>query len=428
MGVYLGVKGRQDMAKLSRDFILQSTYVLFGAVSHRGLSLIAMILVARTLEATDYGMLTYMTTASLTIAPLVALGVTQILIREIAKFAELERVRETFAASFSIVFISFFLFYPILVLGSQFWPDAVGISAEFLSATYLLAGSTIMLSLTGAFFTALGKTKYFSRVQAFQGAISIPTYFLGAKYAGILGVLIAIALTNIIVVCIALPHVRHCLSLGRVFSRPWFAMLGRYLKSSFPIALNDSGFALLNFVTISFILQASSEVELALFMAAIHWQMIGVFIPTAISGVVLRFLAMQTREGESASAFFWWNLAVQLGYGLALMLAVAVFGGFIEVLYGPSFEGLSSLLVIAVGASVPMVALNLVYHLGVASSKSHLITSSRVGVQLLTLIVTILLMTETPTAMSALFAKAGSYMIVILILAIGLAGGRLTNR
>lgn len=137
-------------------------------------------------------------------------------------------------------------------------------------------------------------------------------------------------------------------------------------KFSLPTALASLLVAPVYWIIKSLLVRVDGYSQLAIFEAADQWKIIILFIPSAISNVVLPILSSIVNENTKD---FWRvlriNIYLNAGISLVLTLVICLFGSFIMDLYGKDFGGSATLIILC--ASTVFTSISTVVGLSISS-------------------------------------------------------------
>ena len=119
-------------------------------------------------------------------------------------------------------------------------------------------------------------------------------------------------------------------------------------KFSLPAALSSMMVVPTYWIVRSMLVRHNGFEELAVYEAADHWKIIILFIPSAISQVVLPILSSSIGEGKDK---FWkilkMNIYLNAGVALVFSLLISVFSPYIMGMYGNGFSDCTPLILLA---------------------------------------------------------------------------------
>ena len=124
------------------------------------------------------------------------------------------------------------------------------------------------------------------------------------------------------------------------------------LLFSVPVALQESSYTICNWGAIMLLSKYSSVGEVGIYTIAAQWNSIVLFIPSALSNVVLSHLANTRRNKEKHNKTMKTMILVNLACTLFPFLIVCLFSSHIASLYGESFVGLPKVLQLFVFSAI----------------------------------------------------------------------------
>ena len=124
------------------------------------------------------------------------------------------------------------------------------------------------------------------------------------------------------------------------------------LKFSFPVALQESTYFIGHWGGLLILTKFSSMNEVGMFSAASQWNSIILFIPSMLYNVVISHLSSNLNDNNNQIKVMKIMLCVNFISTLLPLLIIWILSGYIESLYGSSFNGLGSILIVLVSSSI----------------------------------------------------------------------------
>ena len=175
---------------------------------------------------------------------------------------------------------------------------------------------------------------------------------LGAWYYGVFGAILGYGVGFAVLYTLNRISIKRLLNIeGISVTRSTFNRIDLSLlyKFSLPAALSSMMVVPTYWIVRSMLVRHNGFEELAIYEAADHWKIIILFIPSAISQVVLPILSSSLGEGKDK---FWkilkMNLFLNAGVALVLTLLVGCFSPFIMGLYGNGYDDTSTLIILVI--------------------------------------------------------------------------------
>lgn len=323
-----------------------SAWSISGSVIGYGLSLISGIILARFMGDTVYGefgmvkqMLIYMC-----IVATFGMGITGT--RFIAKASSENEVCSSMIAAFSIsTAFSLCLAIPLYVfsnplaqfLGSERFSIPLKITsfalifcASYTTGTGLLSGQKKFKEIT--------VIKIIYGLAMLLGCVSL-YYFWGLN-----GAVWGLTLCYFIVTLVCLYVISRKRGIKCYNRHEVISIGGKMISFSLPVVLHEAIYGLMNWLLMLVIAKMSDYSQLGLYNAAAIWGSTIMFIPTAMRSVALAHLSSSQANKDSHHEILKRLIIITAISVIAPMLLVILFSGFIQTLYGSSFEGLSNVI------------------------------------------------------------------------------------
>ena len=151
------------------------------------------------------------------------------------------------------------------------------------------------------------------------------------------------------------------------------------LLFSVPVALQESSYTICNWGAIMLLSKYSSIGEVGIYTIAAQWNSIVLFIPSALSNVVLSHLSNTRRNMEKHNKTMITMMLVNLACTFFPFLIVCLFSGSIASLYGESFVGLPKVLQLFVFSSIISSCTNVLNSELLSIGKNWLLFALRFG-------------------------------------------------
>jgi O-antigen/teichoic acid export membrane protein len=404
--------------KIRRSTIFKdSVWALAGNVVGKGLALIAGIVVARFLGKDLYGEYGMIKNTLIQTAVFSTFGLGYVITRYIAQYKnkspeyihQLIRysIKTTFVTS-GVIALLVFVFAKELSL----FLDAPHLEKILKLSIFAILFNAIITTQTGILagikaFNAIAINNGFSGVITFILSI-IMTYLYGLN--GSVFALIVSLLFNCIINYVSIQkrmkYYPKAISVNKQLNK-------EVLHFSFPIALQESSYALVHWATSFVIIKLSDYGELGIYNAAAQWGALTSFIPAILGNVMLSYLSGNANDMNRNTKLVNAMLLTSFLTTFIPFLIVFVFSGFICSFYGESFASMKTLLNVVIFTAV-ITALTGVYNKEfLAKGKNWFLFSSRFLRDLLIIVLSIILIYCCPDRSSALLFAVSTLFIYI---------------
>lgn len=192
------------------ELINSSFWSIIGSVLSKGLIFVAWILVGRILGSEDYGAFGLIRDTVIMFSAFAGLGLSITASKFVAEYINKDKEKATRILSLTLLFgILAGLFVGITIYFlSPYIADRMIHKPQFATELRIASVMLFFSSLNGAQLGVLQGMQCFKRIAVinlWQAILSFPAFYIGAKYGGIRGAVIAFAFYNIII-CI-LSHI-----------------------------------------------------------------------------------------------------------------------------------------------------------------------------------------------------------------------------
>lgn len=348
----IGKIRRSDIAK-------DSSWAVIGSAMGKALSMVAGIVIARILGAETYGEYGMIKSTLAYMATFSTFGLGYTATKYIAQcrkddFSSMRRIiasstRITIATSGLMAIVMLFVLPRISFIEE----DMVPVLRYTAFIIMFNAVNTTQLGLLAGF-------KDFRRIAVNNTIVGVLMFLLGTVltyFLGLDGTIIALFSTTVIQ-CL-LNHLavrRHYLEASaadRSESRKGlWEQTKNMLSFSLPIALQECIFASANWLRMLVLIKLAGYDENGLYTASNQWFIMILFIPGMLRNVILSHLSSSADDKRQHSQIFNTMLKISIVATIIPALAIAAASPLICYFYGQSFEGFSSVLLIAVVTSV----------------------------------------------------------------------------
>lgn len=343
---------RSDIAK-------DSSWAVIGSAIGKALSMIAGIVIARLLGAEvygEYGMikstLAYMATFST-----FGLGYTSTKYIAQCRKDDFSSIRRIISASTRITLVTsgFMAIVMLFVLPRISFVEADMVPVLRYTAFIIVfnAVNTTQLGLLSGF-------RDFRRIAVNNTIVGVAMFLLGTVltyFMGLDGTITALFSTTVLQCLLnhlaVRRHFRAASAADKSEARVglWNQTKGM-LSFSLPIALQECVFASANWLRILVLIKLAGYDENGLYTASNQWYIMILFIPGMLRNVILSHLSSSADDKRQHSQIFNTMLKISVIATAVPALAVAAATPLICYFYGQSFDGFSTVLLIAVVTSI----------------------------------------------------------------------------
>ena len=364
-----------DLAILSR-IIKGASWILIGTIFSKLMLLLSSIIVARILGKETFGEVGILrsTINSFSMMANMGLGITATKFIAENLHKRMKSVGEVigFTISLAVIFalVVFILFITFsneisIIIASEHLEDEVIVSA------FILLFVTINSAQIGV-LSGFEKFSVIAKTTLIGAFFSFIFQILGAYYFGVKGTLIGFGINYFILFVLFNRNI--FLISKKLKIKITFKKISKYkslfIKISLPAALSgilvSPIFWLCNTILVN---QKNGYGNMAILDAASQWQQIILFIPSALSQLLLPLLASYSDDQNSFKKVFKYNLLINLAIVFILCIVILFTSNFIMGFYGESFKSGSLVLILMSIASLPMVVSSLIGQSLIAKEK-----------------------------------------------------------
>lgn len=335
ISVYYRLKGN--------GLFTDSVWSIFGSVIGYGLSLISGILLARYMGDTIYGefgmvkqMLIYMC-----IVATFGMGITGT--RFVAHVESKKDLSSTMVAAMLISTIfSMILAIPLFLFSD---PIAIFLGSETFSIPLKI--TSIALILCASYTTGTGllsglkKFKQITLIKIVYGVTMllgcVSLYYL----LGLNGAVWGLTLCYFVVTVFCIVVIHQNTSFLRIEINKVWTVSKQMFLFSVPVVLHEAVYGFMNWFLMLVIAKMTDYSQLGLYAAAATWGSTIMFIPTALRSVALSHLSSSQDDIRSHNVILKRLVVITSLSVAAPMIVIIIFSGYIQSLYGPSYDGLS---------------------------------------------------------------------------------------
>jgi O-antigen/teichoic acid export membrane protein len=334
----------------------------FGAVASRGLAIVSSIIVARVLGAEMFGELGIIQSTLTMFTTFATVGIGLTAAKYIAELrrTDTERAGRVLGLSNLISWISGAVVACVLAVGAP-WIAAHTLSAPHLGELLRLSSVCLLFMVVTETQTgALSGFEAFRRrsvVQLVVGVVSFPITVIGVYLVGLGGAVVALAMTQGILVLWNCRAIRMECKLQGIkarytgLSREFAVLWGFSLPTLLGGALYVPAIWCANTIIVS---TPNGYGEMGVFGAADRWRTAIMFAPVLLGGVALPMLS--TLNGRTSSREYyrvlWMNVRLSCFVAFGVAIPIAAFSPWIMASFGPGFAGGTSVLVLLCGSAL----------------------------------------------------------------------------
>ena len=331
-----------------------------GAVSARGLQLVAYIVVARIIGREAFGELGIVLGTIMMFATFAGFGLPLTATKYVAAFRESQPER----AGGMIHFLSRVSLITAALGAGVAWVLAPWLAENVLNAPHLseilqLGAGLLVFIVLGELQTGvlagLEAFKPMAQVNLVTGLVAFPLLVGGAHWGGLAGVVCGLVLSagvkllaNHVVLRLVTSRVGVSFH-AKAGTREWKVLWDFSLPASLAPGLAQGAMWLCMAMLVN---QPQGYQEMALYYAANQWQQAIIFIPWALGSIALPMMTnMYAAKDEiSFRKILWYNVIACAGISLGVALVLSVLSPFIMASYGEGFaEGVWIFIVLALG-------------------------------------------------------------------------------
>ena len=333
------------------ELFKDSMWALGGSAIGKGFSLVAGIIVARLLGKEVYGEYGIIRTTLTYLAIVSSFGLGYTATKYIADYLknQSEKIKSfiSFAYKVTIIFSAF------LTVLQTIFADQI---ATFINAPHLalvLRYFSILIivnALTSTQIGVLSGFKKFKEIAYINIIAGFVTFVFSATlpiFWGLSGAIMALLIAYIVQLIISSFVIGKCCqeckqeAVGKQERR-------EIIKFSFPIALQDSLFSIVHWLTTYILVLFANYGEVGLLSAAGMWQSVVIFIPAMLKNVMFSHLTSSDDHKTLVNRL----LLVNLVSSAFPVIIVAILSKFISTFYGPSFSALPGVLSVSVCSAI----------------------------------------------------------------------------
>ena len=346
-----------SLPEIHRRIFSGAFWSLFGTSVSKVIVLCATIIVARILSKSEYGELGMIRS---TISMFMAFSGFSIGATASKYIAENRNGNKEFAARIYMLALLFSMVMAIvfgsIVLFASDYIATNSFAAPYLSdvvkmSAIILIFATLSGSQSGV-LSGFEDFKTISRANMLFGLAESVFIVLGAMLGGVEGVIIGFGLANLVnFIYLHYFASRHIRKLGystkELLSKIKLKDLSVLYAFSLPATISSILVMICVWYSKTYLVQVSGFEAMATFDIAEQWRTQLLFIPAAISQIVLPILS-NSKQSNNQPQVVKINLAINLSVTVAILLLLMVFGKYIMSMYGDGYTNTLPLCLMAV--------------------------------------------------------------------------------
>jgi O-antigen/teichoic acid export membrane protein len=229
-------------------------------------------------------------------------------------------------------------------------------TVEFADILRMSAAVIIFNAVTTTQTGILAGFNAFKRIAINNGLSGLLTFVLSTTltcYFALNGAVLALLFASVFNCAINGLSIRKILRTMPVQCEGGKSLLKELLTFSLPVALQDSLYAIVHWLTITLIIKLSGYGEYGIFTAASHWLAVIIFIPNILKNVTLSHLSGTLDNADIHNRIFRKMLQLNFVSTLIPFVTVLFFSQWICSFYGESFISMKTVLIIVVFSALP---------------------------------------------------------------------------
>lgn len=346
---------------------------LSGTIVSKGLLVISSIIVARILGAEVFGQAGIIRSTVNMFSAFAGVGIGLTSTKYISEFKNSNpaKVLKIVKLSNSVTVITAFVIAVFILIFSQQIADQINapnLKTEIKISSLILFFNT----LNGVQLGILSGFEDFKSIAKNNLTAGIVSFFLQIIMAylwGLTGTIIGFG-TNFLVLWVMNKNIvkKHTKSLGSLTKNETIlSEIGILWKFSLPAVLSGIMVGPISWMCNVFLVnQPSGYTQMALFDAANQWRVAILFIPGALSKIILPMLSSSVTDSKKYNIIFFKNLKLNIIISFTMFLIITLINPLISIAYGNEFSGLWLPLII-LSLSTVLVSINNVVGQAIAS-------------------------------------------------------------
>lgn len=359
-----------------------SLWALIGSAVGKGLALLAGIIVARFLGSEVYGEYGTIRNTLLMIAIFSTMGLGYSATKFIAESrasGNHKRILDTHRIATTITYISSGLIAILLIIGARdvaIWIEAPHLTNALRLSAIAIIFNAVNTTQTGELagfgaYKALAKNNAIAGIFTFLASV-ILTYFQGFD-----GAIVALIISLLFNALLNRRTIYQSLVVKSHDEKSDPRYIRDIIKFSIPIALQESLYAITNWLGIFLLIKLTDYTELGLYSAAMQWMAVILFIPGALRNVALSHFSAVNNDRERTHSILRKLMFVNFIATFIPFIIILILSGWIETMYGTSFEGLQPILNICVLTAIVSSLTNVLTQEFISQGKNWFLFFSR---------------------------------------------------
>ena len=334
-----------------------SLWALLGSAIGKGLALLSGIVVARLLGSETYGEYGTIRNTLMMIAIFSTMGLGYSATKYIAESRAANnngRIVATHRIATIITKIVSGFIAILLVIAAKdvaIWIDAPHLAGALRLSAIAIVFNAVNTTQTGE-LAGFGAYKALAKNSAIAGITTFFTSIILTYYQGFNGAIIALILSLFVNVVLNNRSIKRYIGESNQKGDIDRQYTKEIIKFSIPIALQESLYAITNWFGIFMLIKLSNYTELGLYSAAMQWMAVILFIPGALRNVALSHFSAANNDRQRTNAILRKILLVNFIATFVPFVVIFALSGWIETIYGGSFEGLQPILNICVFTAI----------------------------------------------------------------------------
>lgn len=331
---------------INKRIFNHSIWILLGNIVSKATLLLSTILISKILLKEEYGQFGILKSTIIMFSAFAGLelGLTATKYISQYKYSDKEKVENIIGLSnFFSIGISFIISVLIYIFSKQiaYWINAPNLSLSIKISSFIILFSSVN-GIQNGIFSGLEKFKELSINTSIAGVLSSVGMVIGAKYYGLLGVVVFFG-SNYLILSILnyflLKKFFYSDYNISLFRKRNFNELKVIWKFSLPAILAALMVAPVSWVC-NYILvkQASGYVQMAYFDIANQWRNTILFIPTALSQIALPMLSAAVQDPKLYKSTYIKNIKLNFYIAMAMVIVFVIASPFIVYTYGTEYK------------------------------------------------------------------------------------------
>lgn len=380
MSIIYGINNRLINRAKNSKLISDSFWAVFGNGLGYALLLLAGIVIARFLGKDIYGEYGVVKTTMLYITGFATMGLGITSTKYIAEYIQKDKtiIKSLSSDAMCITFITSSIIAFLLVIFAKYLAEYLQIPS-LINPLRVLGVIIIFKALTTTQNAILAGFKKFKTIAinnvicgAYMLVASIPaTYFWGLN--GAFSILLSTQIINFILNFICVNK-----SLSLLDNQIKVNKKKELLIFSFPIALQESSYAICHWAGSILLVKLSNVGELGLYSAVAQWNAIITFIPGLLSNVILSHLSSNTSDENKHDRIVKLMLCVNFCSTVVPYIIISLLSDFITSFYGESFSGMKSVLQVNMLCTIVLCCSNVLNSEFIVNNKTMLLMTIRI--------------------------------------------------